>query len=77
VRRVELELVPPAEPAAIEAARRAAAAAGVGGEPWRTGSAWWQAGLADAIAGRSAEPVASDRYDVAPSPRSTRGATRA
>jgi hypothetical protein len=39
-------------------------------------SAWWRAGVADAIDGAPMK-VAGRAYDAARSPRSTRGATRA
>gem|GEM_PF-6192100 len=38
---------------------------------------WWAAGVEDCLAARIVPPVRAGRYDVAPSPRSTRGATRA
>jgi hypothetical protein len=78
VPRVELELVPDGDANALAAARLAAAATD---ETAKRGS-WWSAGVEEAIATR--EGLARDvdrspgaaRY-AAPSPRRTRGATRA
>jgi hypothetical protein len=73
---MELALAPPVEPAVVEAARRAAAAAGaLPGTPGERGL-WWRAGIGEAVAARGVTPARA-LYVAAPSPRSTRGATRA
>jgi hypothetical protein len=79
---VAIELVPPADdPDAEDVVARAARDAGVPLD--RAASvpgAWWRAGLVDAVEPLPLRPSASARsgsYDAAPSPRSTRGATRA
>ena len=72
---MEWELVPTAEQAVVEAARRAAAAAGVGRAEDARGR-WWRAGVEEAMAARSVARR-SPGYVAAPSPRRTRGATRA
>lgn len=63
----------------IEAVRTAATQAGVAlvSRPPADRSAWWRAGLADAVERDVASPERSWRYGVARSPRNTRGATRA
>ena len=71
--------IEPAEDGVAEAARRACAVEGIAVRPDAAfdRGAWWQAGLADAIA-RAPEPQDADEpYDAARSPRRTRGATRA
>jgi hypothetical protein len=73
---VELELVPTAEQEIVEAARRAAVAAGIGRADDERGR-WWRVGLEDALGARSVTPSRGPAYVAAPSPRSTRGATRA
>jgi hypothetical protein len=77
VRSVKLELVPVADPAAVEAMRRAVAAAGIG----RAGEErlWWRAGIEEALASRAVTPPGGSAtgYVAARSPRRTRGATRA
>jgi hypothetical protein len=62
-----------------EAVRTAVAQAGVGLVSRRAAdrSAWWRAGLADALEHRVESPERPWGYDVARSPRNTRGATRA
>ena len=62
-------------------AKAASAAAGYAGldlsaDGRAAGSAWWRAGVAEALE-RTPEGVLPSRYDAARSPRSTRGATRA
>jgi hypothetical protein len=76
---MELELVPPPDDAAgRRAVVRAVADAGVALEP-RPGDAsdWWHAGLAEAVDREPSAPFRPPSYEAAPSPRSTRGATRA
>ena len=74
---VELELVPDGNGAAAEATRRAATRVGVGAVPARFDRGhWWRDGLAESVGNRPGAPGPAP-YDVAPSPRSTRGATRA
>ena len=46
-------------------------------EPCPAGSAWWRAGLAETLARETWSPRRPPAYEAAPSPRSTRGATRA
>ena len=83
---MELDLVPGGDESAVEATRLAAAAVGLrGGEP-ATRRPWWRAGVEEAVAAREAtlpavtaptgSSEAAARY-AAPSPRRTRGATRA
>ena len=76
---MELFVEPAPEPAVVEAARLAAARAGVGElrPPAPDRGHWWRAGLDDAtdrLLGLHAGPA---DYVAAPSRRSTRGATRA
>ena len=40
-------------------------------------NAWWRDGLVEAIERYPSWPTPPQRYEAAPSPRSTRGATRA
>jgi hypothetical protein len=63
----------------IEAVRTAVAQAGVAllSRPPSDRSAWWRAGLADAVERGVVSPERSWGYDVARSPRNTRGAARA
>jgi len=71
--------IEPAEDGVTEAVLRACAVEGIAVPPDAAfdRGAWWQAGLADAIA-RAPEPRDVDEpYDATCSPRSTRGATRA
>jgi hypothetical protein len=76
---VELVLAPDGDGRATTVARVAAARAGltfVRGQ--RTPpNAWWRAGIVDAIERDPSWPTPALPYEVAPSPRSTRGATRA
>jgi hypothetical protein len=79
---MQLELAPTASLEHARAARTAAAHAGVGFAFARTpvGAAWWRAGLEEAHARRpppAATRQAPPAYEAAPSPRNTRGATRA
>jgi hypothetical protein len=57
--------------------RAAAARAGMelAPVPDRRNGAWWRAGLLEGLARDPGAPAPA--YDVTPSPRSTRGATRA
>jgi len=73
---VELELIPAAEPAVAEATRSALAAAGLDRADDDRGS-WWRAGVDETLDARSATPARGPSYVAAPSPRRTRGATRA
>jgi hypothetical protein len=76
---VDLLLGPdPAEEVA-QAVRVAIARAGVelGRRPTAERSAWWSAGLAEAVESGLGPADKPSSYDVARSPRSTRGATRA
>jgi hypothetical protein len=78
---VELELSDDPSGRAGSAVRAAAVRAGVALAPVpdRRTCAWWRAGLLEGLArdpGAPA-PAAANGYDVTPSPRSTRGATRA
>jgi hypothetical protein len=73
---MEWDLVPAAEPAIVEAAHRAAVAAGIGRADDVRGC-WWRAGVEEAAGARSVAPARRPTYVAAPSPRSTRGATRA
>ena len=61
------------------AARAAAARAEVSLLSSRSppGDAWWRAGLAEAVDREPSAPFRPPSYEAAPSPRSTRGATRA
>ena len=77
---MDIALEPAPDAATTEAVRVSAAAAGLERGSSRADSAWWHAGVADAVdrAVRSAPaPAGRSRYDAARSPRSTRGATRA
>lgn len=76
---MQLELVPPPDdPAGAAVVVRAAAVAGLrlADRPAPDG-AWWRAGLAEAVERSPAVVLRSPVYEAAPSPRSTRGATRA
>jgi hypothetical protein len=76
----DFEVRPPVsagERVALEHALKEIATEAVAADP-RASSAWWRAGVLDgpdAADPFEAEPSGSERY--APSPRSTRGATRA
>ena len=74
-----LELVPPPDDAlGTDVVARAAVAVGLSLEPPRlSDGAWWRAGLAEAVERAPAVARPSPAYEAAPSPRSTRGATRA
>jgi hypothetical protein len=77
---VALVLGPGAGDGVTKAARAAAARAGVELErgPVAERNAWWAAGLTEAVDRDPAAPSGGPaRYDVARSPRNTRGATRA
>jgi len=76
---MELVVEPAPEPGVAEAARLAAARAGVGElTPWVTDHGrWWRAGLDDANECPPGLRRAAADYVAAPSRRSTRGATRA
>jgi hypothetical protein len=75
---VEIELADDPDGRIAHAASAAAAAVGLelSADRRPVVSAWWRAGLAEAL---ERTPDGSDpaRYDAARSPRSTRGATRA
>jgi hypothetical protein len=75
---VEIRLENDPDGDATAAARLAAERAGVAAETGGAPGLWWRAGLADAVE-RAPEPraAAAPGYEAAPSPRSTRGATRA
>ena len=70
---MDVVVEPEVDPALSEAVRASVARAGVDVEPRQRASAWWRAGVADALERTPGRP----RYDAARSPRSTRGATRA
>jgi hypothetical protein len=72
-----LELVPPADPAVAEAARRALAETGSESEAHECEGRWWRAGIADVVEARAVVPALPAGYSALASPRSTRGATRA
>ena len=78
---MQLELAPTASLDHARAARTAAAHAGVGSPFARTPveAAWWRAGLEEAHARRlpAATTGSASAYEAAPSPRNTRGTTRA
>jgi hypothetical protein len=74
---MELELVPVVDDAMLAAVHLAAAAADATGETGPGRGLWWRAGVEEAIATRSLTPSAGQGYEAAPSPRRTRGATRA
>jgi len=69
---------PNSDPAISAAVRASVALAGLhgGSDPIPNGSAWWRAGVEEAL-GRLSVETGAARYDAARSPRSTRGATRA
>ena len=75
---MELRLTPRPDPAVAEAARSAAADLSfVSGAATAARARWWEAGIEDGLAARLIAPTRGERYEVALSPRSTRGATRA
>ena len=69
-----VELVPVADPAEREAVTRAIAAAA---DPIPGPSAWWRAGLGEALVQAPVGPPLPSAYEAVRSPRRTRGATRA
>ena len=76
---MELVLQPEGDWRATTAARAAAQRAGLSfargeGTP---PNPWWRAGLVEAIERDPSWPTPPRLYEAAPSPRSTRGATRA
>ena len=75
---MDFTLEPEVADEALDAVRVSAARVGVSVTPVATtrGSAWWRAGVEEAVEQAPLEVVAP-RYDAARSPRSTRGATRA
>ena len=74
---MELELSDDPDGRAGSAVRAAAARAGMelAPVPDRRNGAWWRDGLLEGLARDPGAPA--NGYDVTPSPRSTRGATRA
>ena len=78
---MELELSDDPDGRVCSAVRVAAARAGMelAPVPDRRNGAWWRAGLLEGLARDpgAPTPAAANGYDVTPSPRSTRGATRA
>jgi hypothetical protein len=74
---MDVRLVPSPDPAVAEAARRAVAVLESARAPAVGRGRWWIAGVEEGLAARAVLPGRAERYDVAPSPRSTRGATRA
>ena len=78
---MDLELSDDPDGLAGSAVRAAAARAGVdlAPVPDRRRGAWWRAGLEDGLARDPGAPAPAPAwgYEAAPSPRSTRGATRA
>lgn len=76
---MELVIGPEPEVGVAEAARRASVQAGIQLLPQATSGrgSWWRDGLADAVERGPVAPDAPTPYDAAPSPRRTRGATRA
>lgn len=76
---MELFVEPAPEPAVAEAARLAAARAGVGELrlPAADRGHWWRAGLDEATDRRPGLRAGQADYVAAPSRRSTRGAARA
>jgi hypothetical protein len=76
---MELLVEPSPEPGVAEAARLAAARAGVGElrPPATDRGHWWRAGLDDATDGFPGLRAGQADYVAAPSRLSTRGATRA
>jgi hypothetical protein len=76
---VDLALADDLDGCAARAARTAVSEARIeldDGARRPTDSAWWRAGVEEAL-GRASVETGADRYDAARSPRSTRGATRA
>ena len=75
---MDLALADDLDGRAARAARTAVSEAGIELHDGRRAksSAWWRAGVEEAL-GRASVETGADRYDAARSPRSTRGATRA
>ena len=73
---MEIVLEPDDQGAVSRAARAAAQREGLLDDDARP-AAWWLAGLADAVERTPHDAPAGSRYAAPPSPRSTRGATRA
>jgi hypothetical protein len=76
---MELVLEPDADGRATVAARAAAQSVGLSfARGDRTPpNPWWRAGLVEAIERDPSWPTPAQPYEAAPSPRKTRGATRA
>ena len=76
---MEFVLEPDSDDGLAAVARTAAASVGLSFVPGhRTPpDSWWRAGLAEAIERDPSWPTPARPYEAAPSPRSTRGATRA
>jgi hypothetical protein len=76
---MELRLEPNGDASATAAACAAAQRVGVtlARGDRTTPNAWWRAGLVEAIERYPSWPSPPQPYEAAPSPRSTRGATRA
>jgi hypothetical protein len=76
---MDLVLEPDADGDVAAAARAAVARAGLSVVPGQRTPprAWWGAGLAEAIERDPSWPTPARPYEDAPSPRRTRGATRA
>ena len=70
---MDVVVEPEVDPALSEVVRASVARAALDVDPRHGASAWWRAGVADALERTPAGPA----YDAARSPRSTRGATRA
>ena len=75
---MDVTIEPDVDPAISEAVRVSVDRAGLDAGPAREprGSAWWRAGVAEALL-RAPDGPAPAGYDAARSPRRTRGATRA
>ena len=76
---MDLALADDLDGLAARAAHTAVSEAGIelhDGARRANSSAWWRAGVEEAL-GRASVETGADRYEAARSPRSTRGATRA
>jgi hypothetical protein len=75
---MEVTVEPNVDPAISEAVRAAFARVGLegGSAPVSNSSAWWRAGVEEAL-DRTPVETGAARYDATRSPRRTRGATRA
>ena len=75
---MEVTVEPNADPGISEAVRASVARVDLdaGSAPVANRSAWWRAGVEEAL-GRTPVETGPARYDAARSPRRTRGATRA